>query len=87
VRRRLPPPDQARVNQMAADLGATGVPDVTDRAIIVAGLDEQRRYLMQHTLGYQVHDQAKPHHHGRHGRAEIGWAHRAPAATTSATKE
>jgi hypothetical protein len=66
-------PDQAQVNQMAATLGATGVPVVGDRAIIVEGLDEQRRYLMQHTLGYQVHDQAKPHNFRRHGRAEIGW--------------
>jgi hypothetical protein len=28
---------------------------------------------MQHTLGYQVHDVTKPHHYGRHGRADIGW--------------
>jgi len=66
-------PDQAQVEQMAAGLGATGVPVIGDRAIIVAGLDEQRRYLMQHTLGYQVHDATKPHHYRRHGRAEIGW--------------
>jgi len=49
-------PAQAQLGQMAAALGATAVPVVTERAIIVEGLDEQRRYLMQHTLGYQVHD-------------------------------
>lgn len=43
---------------------------VTERSIIVRGLDEQRRYFMQHTLGYQVHDADKPHHYDRHGRAE-----------------
>jgi hypothetical protein len=72
-------PEQAQVNQMAAGLGATAVPVITDRAIIVEGLDEQRRYLMQHTLGYQVHDAAKPHHYRRHGRAEIGWTSQPPA--------
>jgi hypothetical protein len=66
-------PDQTRVEEMAAALGATAVPVVGEHAIIVEGLDEQRRYLMQHTLGYQVHDAAKPHHYRRHGRAEIGW--------------
>jgi DNA repair photolyase len=49
-------PDHSQVERMAAGLGASGVPVVGERAIIVEGLDEQRRYLMQHTLGYQVHD-------------------------------
>jgi hypothetical protein len=66
-------PEQAQVEQMAAGLGATAVPMIGDRAIIVQGLDEQRRYLMQHTLGYQVHDATKLHHYRRHGRAELGW--------------
>jgi DNA repair photolyase len=66
-------PDQARVDEFAAALGAVGPAEITDRAIVVKGLDEQRRYYIQHTLGYQVHDRAKPHHYRRHGRAEIGW--------------
>lgn len=57
---------------MADNLGGTLV-SITDRAVTVTGLDEQRRYLMQHTLGYQVHDLAKPHHDRRHGRADLGW--------------
>ncbi len=57
---------------MAADLGGSVV-DINDRAVVVAGLDEPPRYVMQHTLGYQVHDVAKPHHYRRHGRADIGW--------------
>jgi DNA repair photolyase len=80
-------PDQVQVAQMAAVLGATAAPEITGRAIIVEGLDEQRRYLMQHTLGYQVHDRAKPHHHGRHGRAEIGWSVQAEVAAAAATGE
>jgi hypothetical protein len=37
-------PDQTRVQELAAALGATAVPVITNRAIIVEGLDEQRRY-------------------------------------------
>ncbi len=57
---------------MAADLGGSLV-EVNERAVVVAGLSEPSRYLLQHTLGYQVHDVAKPHHQGRHGRADMGW--------------
>ncbi|RMW31596.1 radical SAM protein [Pseudomonas savastanoi] len=63
-------PDEIRLQQLCSALGAEGEPQVTERAIIVRGLDEQRRYFMQHTLGYQVHDADKPHHYDRHGRAE-----------------
>jgi DNA repair photolyase len=74
-------PKQDLVEEMATDLGATGVPVIGERAIIVEGLDEQRRYLMQHTFGYQVHDANKPHRYRRHGRAEMGWTQPAtPAA-------
>ncbi len=57
---------------MAAELGGELI-SVTGRAVTVSGLDEQRRYLMQHTLGYQVHDHDTPHHPRRHGRADLGW--------------
>jgi DNA repair photolyase len=76
-------PDPDQVDAMAAALGATATPTITDRAVIVPGLDEQRRYFMQHTLGFQVHDPTKPHHHRRHGRADIGWP-TPPATSTSA---
>lgn len=50
------------------------VVDITDRAVVVAGLeDEQPRYYLQHKLGFQVHDVRHPHHAQRHGRADIGW--------------
>jgi len=50
------------------------VVDITERAAVVAGLDtEQPRYYLQHTLGFQVHDERHPHHSHRHGRADIGW--------------
>jgi hypothetical protein len=29
---------------------------LADRAVVVAGLDEQRRYLLRYSFGYQVHD-------------------------------
>jgi DNA repair photolyase len=66
-------PDQASTASLAARVGATSPPSVTDRAVITTGLDEQRRYWLQHRLGYQVHDAALPHHHRRHGRADTGW--------------
>ncbi|WP_185265987.1 radical SAM protein [Halopseudomonas xiamenensis] len=63
-------PDEELLNSLCKRLGAEGEPVITDRSIIVRGLDEQRRYFMQHTLRYQVHDADKPHHYDRHGRAE-----------------
>mgnify|MGYP001761602768 CR=1 FL=1 len=63
-------PEQTVLDDLCQRMGAEGEPVVTDRSIIVRGLDEQRRYFMQHTLGYQVHDADKPHHYDRHGRAE-----------------
>jgi hypothetical protein len=58
--------------EMAAGLGGNLV-EINGRAVVVSGLSEPRRYLMQHSLGYQVHDATKPHRHGHHGRADIGW--------------
>lgn len=63
-------PEQTVLDDLCQRMGAEGEPVITDRSIIVRGLDEQRRYFMQHTLGYQVHDADKPHHYDRHGRAE-----------------
>ncbi|MBB4966366.1 radical SAM protein [Saccharothrix violaceirubra] len=55
--------------------------EVGDRAVVVEGLDEQARYPIQHRLGFQVHDAARPHHRRRHGRADLGW----PSAARSAS--
>lgn len=66
-------PEDRRVADMAERLGGKLV-EVNDRAVVVAGLDEQPRYLIQHGLGYQVHDVAKPHHRHQHGRADAGWS-------------
>ncbi|MGW4115287.1 radical SAM protein [Actinosynnema sp. NPDC004786] len=66
------PPRPDAVAAMAQELGGRLVA-VTDRAVVVDGLDEQARYLMQHLFRFQVHDVTKPHHPGRHGRADLGW--------------
>lgn len=66
-------PDPEDVTEQARSLGAVDLVEITSRAIIVEGLDEPPRYYLQHGLGYQVHDRAKPHHHRQHGRADIGW--------------
>jgi DNA repair photolyase len=48
--------------------------DITERAALISGLDnEQPRYYLQHTLGFQIHDEQHPHRVQRHGRADIGW--------------
>ncbi|MFD0416867.1 radical SAM protein [Streptomyces sp. NPDC127108] len=66
-------PGLTNVTQEARRLGATGPIEVTDRAIVVEGLDEPPRYYLQHGFGYQCHDRDKPHHRRQHGRAPIGW--------------
>ncbi|MFF0742119.1 radical SAM protein [Streptomyces sp. NPDC004111] len=67
-------PDPRDVLTQASKLGATGVVEVTQRAIIVEGLDTPPRYFLQHLYGYQCHDRAKPHLFRQHGRAPIGWS-------------
>jgi hypothetical protein len=66
------PPRSGEVAAMTEELGGKLIA-VTERAVMVEGLSEQPRYLMQHTLGYQVHDVTKPHHSHQHGRADLGW--------------
>ena len=67
-------PDPARVADLAARVGAAVPrPVVTDQAVVTSGADEQRRYWLQHQLGFQVHDTEHPHHPRRHGRAATGW--------------
>ena len=66
-------PSQEVVNALAEQMGASETPAITDRGIQVSGLDEQRRYFIQHRLNFQVHDTKYPHKPKRHGRAEIGW--------------
>ncbi|MFD8493287.1 radical SAM protein [Amycolatopsis sp. NPDC059657] len=73
-------PEARDVAAMAASLGGTLIA-VTDRAAVVSGLDEQRRYRIQHHFGFQVHDVTKPHHPHRHGRADLGWPEPAPEAS------
>ena len=77
------PPATETAAAMAAGLGGELV-EVTDRAVTVSGLNEQHRYLMQHTLGHQVHDLTRPHHPHRHGRADLGWPTTAPATAPAA---
>ncbi len=70
-------PTEETLHATAAHLPETEhyeIVDITERAAIVAGLDEQPRYYLQHTLGFQIHDQRHPHRHQRHGRADLGWA-------------
>jgi hypothetical protein len=67
-------PELSRVRELAeiAQLKADYI-DIDERKIEVSNSSEQQRYFIQHTVNYQVHDQAHPHLCGRHGRAEVGW--------------
>lgn len=47
--------------------------EIVDGRVLVENSNEQQRYYIQHSLGFQVHDRAQPHMRGRHGRAEEGW--------------
>lgn len=50
-----------------------GLPyEIEDGHIWTGGLDEQRRYPIQHMLGYQVWDVRQPHHAHAHGRSPYG---------------
>jgi hypothetical protein len=71
---RMPSADQ--IYQAARALPETEgmqVVDVSERAAVVSGLDEQPRYYLQHALGFQMHDLRHPHYVHRHGRADTGW--------------
>jgi DNA repair photolyase len=71
-RRAWKKPDFDLVTDLARRHGACGLPSIDERAIYVEGLDEQRRYSIQHFLGYQVHDLKYPHVAQSHGRAPLG---------------
>ncbi len=62
------------VASVAAQIGDARVVDITPRSVILEGFGEQQRYFMQHAFSYQFHDVMKPHHYGRHGRADVGWS-------------
>ncbi|RCG17795.1 hypothetical protein DQ384_39560 [Sphaerisporangium album] len=47
---------------------------VEDGHVLTAALGEQRRYALQHELGYQVWEVAHPHVPAAHGRALQGYA-------------
>lgn len=66
-------PRKSEVEFVAAQIGECSVVDVSSRAVVIQGFNEQQRYYMQHAFGYQFHDVEKPHYYARHGRAEIGW--------------
>lgn len=71
-------PTVQEISTLANTIGTTQVVEVSERAAVLDGFNEQQRYYMQHAFGFQFHDVTKPHHYGRHGRAEIGWEHVRP---------
>ncbi|QMS86077.1 hypothetical protein HUN01_00135 (plasmid) [Nostoc edaphicum CCNP1411] len=47
--------------------------EIDDHHVWTIGLGEQKRYHLQHTLGFQIWDRGLPHLKGQHGRAPIGY--------------
>jgi len=64
--------DDVKELAMLAGLEAEGI-SMNERRMEVRNSSEQQRYFIQHSLNFQVHDEASPHFHGRHGRVELGW--------------
>ncbi|MEV6241052.1 radical SAM protein [Lentzea sp. NPDC051838] len=66
--------EMRRVASVLPEAANLQVVDISNRAAIISGLEtEQPRYFLQHSLGFQMHDEQHPHREKRHGRAEIGW--------------
>jgi DNA repair photolyase len=53
--------------------------EIDDGCVWTTGLGEQKRYHLQHTLGFQVWDRDWPHLPQQHGRAPIGYPSQPPA--------
>ncbi len=70
---RIPKLDE--ISSLAKSIGEAKNVKITQRSVILEGLNEQQRYFLQHAFAFQFHDVAKPHRIRRHGRAEIGWEH------------
>lgn len=67
-------PDGERMEDVLAAAGVDATKAILAKGhISVQDSNEQQRYYIQHSLGYQVHDRALPHLPQRHGRAEEGW--------------
>lgn len=49
---------------------------IEDGHILTHGLGEEKRYHLQHTMGFQVWEQEWPHLKRQHGRAPIGYSQR-----------
>ncbi|NCP23880.1 MAG: radical SAM protein [Erythrobacter sp.] len=67
-------PDKNRMDEVLKIAGLERQNAImSDGYISVQNSEEQQRYYIQHSMCYQVHDRALPHHPNRHGRAEEGW--------------
>lgn len=71
-------PTRDEITDVASKVGPVRIMEISERAALLDGFNEQQRYYMQHAFGFQFHDVTKAHHFGRHGRAEIGWEHVRP---------
>ena len=68
-------PTREEVLAVSERIGDAVIVEINDQCAILDGFSEQQRYFLQHALAFQFHDLEKPHHLGRHGRAEVGWEH------------
>ncbi len=66
-------PSTAEINTLLNLYGYETDFEIDEHQILTAGLDEQKRYHLQHTLSFQIWNRDLPHLKGQHGRAPIGY--------------
>jgi DNA repair photolyase len=65
-------PSDAQFRSLLENFGYDSDFLIEDGHIWTHGLGEQRRYALQHSLGYQVWELTQPHYLGAHGRSLTG---------------
>jgi hypothetical protein len=67
-------PSSGVFQQLLNEYGYNTPFEVEEGHIWTSGLGEEKRYHLQHTLGFQVWDREWPHLPGQHGRAPLGYS-------------
>ena len=60
------------MDRVLAQLGYETPYLIEDGHVLTHGLGEQRRYAIQHTLGFQIWELDQPHLQHAHGRSLLG---------------
>jgi DNA repair photolyase len=66
-------PSRAVFQNLLDEYGYSTPFEIEEGHVWTSGLGEEKRYHLQHTLGFQVWDREWPHLPGQHGRAPLGY--------------